>query len=755
MRDSAKRMTESEIVDAVKHEMVNALGQPGGDIGKERALAWDYYLSRPIGNEKEGQSKIVTSDVSEVIDSIMPSLLRLFTTADNLLIFDPQNKEDIKAAKQESDYVNYQFFKKNAAFLILYTWFFDALVQKNGIVKAMWDDSDRVTQERYFNLDDETFNVLKADDELELVEDEKHTEMVVLDLPSSGGVVPQEVTVKLHDATFNRTDKKGFVAVYNVPPEEYRISNDACSVDPESARMVGQVCQRTRSDLLEMGFSRSLVDKCDATIQSVKSDTAEGRARLAGHEESLETPSSDWSQELVTVDEAYMKVDFDGDGYSERRLVMICGDVLLKNERVDRQPFHVLSPQPLPHKHFGRATAEKVMDIQQVSTTLLRQVLTNLYHTNNPGHAVWEQGIGEDTLDDLLDTRIGRVARFARPPGEAYAPMSVPFTAAATFPMLEYFDKAKRDRTGIHSDAEGLSPDALKNIQQSVMGHALDLSRMKIEAIARIFAETGLKSLFLHIHELVLKHQDKQDVVQLRGEWVEIDPREWRARKDMTVQIGLGIGTRESNLQQLSAIKDLQASIVEAGGMNLLVTPQNIYQTASEFVKNANLKDPALFFTDPGDKPAPPPSDEQQKMEQEKMEIQKQQQQIEMTRQQLAAQKAENDKAKHELKQMEAMLDAKQAQTKMQLDHEAQLAKLEAQSKRDEDAAEAKANDLAAKLTELELKYNAVIQGAIPSSGPGAQMPTMDAMMRNSHEADMESAAEDLFEPTEDPTDGG
>src|SRR3546814_4127730 len=111
------------------------MGAPGGDIATERAKAWDFYLSKPLGNEIEGQSHVVTSDVADVVDSIMPSLLRLFTTADNLVSFDPVGPEDGEAAEQESDYVNYVFFKQNPSFEIPYTWFFDALVQKNGIVK--------------------------------------------------------------------------------------------------------------------------------------------------------------------------------------------------------------------------------------------------------------------------------------------------------------------------------------------------------------------------------------------------------------------------------------------------------------------------------------------------------------------------------------------------------------------------------------------------------------------------------------------
>ena len=274
------------------------------------------------------------------------------------------------------------------------------------------------------------------------------------------------------------------------------------------------------------------------------------------------------------------------------------------------------------------------MDVQEVNTTLTRQVLDNLYHTNNPSHAVWEQGIGEHTLDDLLTTQVGSIKRFARPVQESYSQITVPFTAGQTFPMLEFFEKVKRDRTGIASDGEGLSPEALKNIQQSVLNSATDLARMKIEAVVRVFAETGLKSLFRHIHELLLKHQDKEQIVKLRNEWIPVNPSEWRTRENMTVKIGLGIGTREQNLLHLNAIWEKQQAMAVGGGLGVTVTAQNLFNTCSELVKNANLKSPEMFFRDPGD--VPPPQDESGKLQAElaqaQIELQKREQELDRER---------------------------------------------------------------------------------------------------------------------------
>lgn len=672
------KLTDDELLAIVDAEFSAAMGAEGGDISSERALAWENYTNQPLGNEIDGESQVTTSDVSDVIDGIMPSLLRIFTTADNLVSFDPVGPEDIAASEQESDYVNYVFFKQNAAFLILYTWFLDALVQKNGIVKAWWDESEVVTTETYEGLSENELMELLGDDELEPIEQAERTSETID--PMTG----QLVIATVHDVEFRRVSKSGRARVENVPPEEYRISADSRSLDPSGARMVGHERLATRSELIEMGFDKKIVEGLPAHGEQIQS--LENTSRRDKAEEFWDN-SSDRSQDKILVRDGYFRIDADGDGKAERRQLFKAGDKLLINEPIDRQPFHVISPKPLPHKHFGEATAEKVLDVREINTTLLRQTLMNLYHTNNPEHAVWEQAIGENTLDDLLTRKVGSVKRFSRPVGEAYATISTPFMAQHSFAMMEYFDKVKRDRTGVRADGEGLSPEALKNIQQTVLASATDLSKMKVEAIVRIFAETGIKSLFLHLHELLLKHQDKQQIVRLRNKWVPVDPRQWRTRQDMTVNIGLGIGTREQNLLHLNAIWEKQMQMVSLGMMNLTVNPQGLFSTAGEIVKNANLKMPTMFFSDPGNAQGPPPNQEQIKLQQQQQALAAQEQQIEQRRQQLDAQKVQLD------------------QQKMQMDHQHEMAELRRKTDADKDSFTIENEKLKNDLLEMKLKY--------------------------------------------------
>jgi len=628
----AEKLTDQQLVTAVNQEFEHALGSPGGEISSERATAYDFYLQKKFGDEDDEVSEVVTSDSSDVVDGLMPGLMKMFTSQENLVAFDAVGPEDEPAAEQATDYVSYIFFKRNSSFQILYNTCWDALVQKTGIMKAWWDESEEVTTENYEGLLEEELLELAADDEMEIVERSERQEKVATPMG--------EVEVTVHDVEFRRVTKDGRPKVENLPPEEYRVSSDCRDMDPSGARMVGHEREVTRDELLAMGFDKKVVR--DLSPDGGATVYTEKYAREDKSDDRDDSGQSiDKSQDRLVLREAYIRIDADGDGRSELLQVFTVGSTLLGKEPADRQPFHVVCPYPLPHKHIGRSAVDKVADIQRNNSELLRQTLANLYHSNNPGHGVWEQGLGENTMDDLLTTKVGRVARFARPINESYSPMTVPFTAGASFPMMEYFDNAKRDRIGINSDSEGLSPEALKNVQISVLSESVDISKQKVELVARIFAETGFKTLFMHLHELVLKHQNKTDVVKLRNQWVRVNPSEWRTRKDMTVNIGLGIGTRQSNLNHLNAIWEKQAQMVEGGGMNLTVTPKNIYNTAAEMVKNANYKQPGMFFTDPGDKPAPPPSDQQQELQKMQAEIKQREQQLDMERQQVKAKELE------------------------------------------------------------------------------------------------------------------
>lgn len=679
-----EKMTDDELKNLIAVEFEDAIGTTGSQLAQDRARAWDYYMQKPFGNEREGHSKVVTSDVADVIDGTMPSLMRIFATAENLVMMDPVGAEDVELAQQETDGLHHIFWKDNDGFQLLDTWMTDANMQRTGYVMCWWDESEHVTTETYNGLTDaDRLGLFDEDeDEIELIESDTRFAEVPLE---GGDLVEQEV----HDIQIRRITKRGRIRIEAVPQNEMRVSKDANKVDPGSGRMAGREREVTKDELLSLGISREKIEQLPKGGQASESPEETARREPDEHDDDI---TIDDSQTKYLWREAYIKADYDGDGRAETRRVVTVNGELLENDPADRQPFHALCPQPLPHKHTGRSLADRAMDIQLIGSTLLRQGLDNVYRTNQPGHAVWEQGLGDTTMADLLAPEVGKVVTFSRPVAESYTPMTVPFTAGASFEFLNYFEKAKKDRTGISSDSEGLTPDALKNIQRSVLAAATDLARMKIELVARRFGEGGLKSLFLHMHELMIKHRPKKRMVQLRNEWIPIDPQAWRKRTDLTVTVGMGIGTRDQNLLHLEALWDKLRDIVQAGGGGSIVTAQNVINMIGEFVRNSGLKDPSLFVTEGGDFAAQ--NEGQQQLIEAQMALQGQQLRLEQS--------------KHELAQNKALAEHSRDLQRIEIEREDQMTKFLAM----QNDMVVKLEQIATQLTKLELESGQNVPGA-------------------------------------------
>ncbi len=668
-----EKMDEGKLVDIISGEFKNAMGRPDGDISKIRRLAWNRYSRELLGNEVDDESQVVTSDVAEVVDGLMPGLMRIFALADNLCMFRPVSEEDVPKAEQETEYVNHVFWKgQENSFMEMFFWIFDTLYGKNGIAIAWLDESEHITEEEHTGL-----TVQKIDEIIEGTEDGVTMEAVSRSEPyqKTVPVGDGQAKIEVFDVTFRRLEKRREPRWETVPPDEFRISNDANRPYTSCARFRGRERFVPRSHLVEFGFDLDQVYSIEAAKvgASVSNTEKQNKQKTSDERSGDRKGGSDKSQELVLWQEAYINIDFDGDGRSELRQVFLAGGKLLKwaggepaNQIVHRDPFHTLVAKPLPHTFWAKAPAEDEIDTQEVTSTLLRQTLMNAYHTNNPGHGVDESGLSENTMSDLLTSKVGRVARFNGNPNEIHKSLAVPFTANHTFDMIGYFDQKKKDRHGVHSDSEGLSADSLKNIQKGVLANMLDISTQKQELIARVMGEGGIKSLLLHLHELLLRHPNEQRVFRLRNEFVPIDPSEWRHRYDMDVNIGLGIGNREQQQMFLEAIAEKQEAILQSEGANLIVKPKHYYNTLVALAKNAKIADPSLHFEDPKDQLAPPPSSEQE-------ELQRQQQALQAQQQKIDEQREANDRISHQLDMREQNLRHEREMAKLSQENEKRL----------------------------------------------------------------------------------
>ncbi len=670
-------MVQNELMSIIQSEIDDAIGFIESETVEQRKQALEAYLRQPYGNEVEGKSQIVTGEVAEAIDGALPSLVRIFTGSDNIVVFEPQGPRDEASAKQATDYCNWVFNRDNAGVAILHDWFKDALMQKNGIVKAYWEDKEDITKERYFDLSNDELAMLMSDETMEIVEQDT-TELPIIDPMGQPVIDPMGMPVMsaTHNVVVQQKKKSGKVTIENVPPEEFLISKKARTI--ADSPFVAHRQMLTRSDLVAMGFNKKQVESLQ--MGDALAYTPERVARYSAGEQPYQTQTDDPSMQEIEVFECYVKTDMNGKGIAALTQVFYASNEILQDEggkemveEVDYVPFHSICPIPIPHKFFGNSLADRTVDLQLIKTTITRQMLDNLYLTNNARVVAVE---GQVNLDDLLTSTAGGVIR-AKSQG-AVQQLVVQNVANQAFPMLQYLDTVQSKRTGVSDASQGLDPAILQNVTAAAVASMQQAGAGKIELMARIFAETGVKSLFQGILHLLCKYQDKARMVRMRGEFVEFDPRTWANQYDVSINVGLGAGNRQEQMAMLSMVLAKQEQLIaQYGPANPYVSPAQYRGTLGRMVEIAGFKDSAEFYkaiTPEQDQALSNPPPQQQQMPPEVQAI------MARTQAEIQANQAKAQ-ADIQLKQQQMQIDTEMAQQKaaveMQMMREKEAAKLQ------------------------------------------------------------------------------
>jgi hypothetical protein len=600
------------------------------------------------------------TEVRDTVEAMLPPLVKIFMGGDKAVEFEPENEEDVASAEQETDYLNHVFFQDNPGFRIMYDALKDALVSKTGIFKC-WVERQKVERQ-------ETYEGLTGMQILEMHND-SDIDFVAFTDRGDG----------TFDAVVRNKRELTKICAQAVPPEEFLISRRARSLD--DARFVGHRVRKTATELIEMGF-----DPADVARLPSHDDQEFNEERLERFNNDEEWPEggndndSGPSRE-IWITECFIHVDYDGDGIAELRHITVGGNdgayVLLQNEEHDgdRPRFYEICPVPITHKFFGLSIADLLIDLQKIRSVIMRQMLDNAYLSNVPVVGVDENKVTD--IDELLLRKPGGIVRTDGPPGDVLFPLQTPPLPPQTFGLMEFIDQVSEQRTGVSRYAQGLNPDSLNKTATGI-NLLQSAAQERIELIARIFAETGIREFFLGLHELVRKYQDVPRTVRIRNKWVHVDPRQWRERTDMKVRVGLGTGNREMQLLHLQGIEQAHAGAIQAqGGLEgPLVGIKEIYNLQREKAVLAGFATPELFWKDPEDQEAQPPqgpSPEQQaemmkiQLDQEKLAIDKAKLQLEAQKLQLEAQKVagelktDADKIQFDYDKLRAELGDKEA----------------------------------------------------------------------------------------------
>ena len=611
--DTAMDVTELEgVVAGLIEEAVDYI-----DLSEapDRIQASNYFNGSPFGNEEDGRSQVVSRDVRDTVALMLPQIMRTFFGSQRVVEYQPRYPEDVQNAEQASDYVNQVILGTDNpnAFQTFYSIIKDALVKRVGIAKVDFERREEVEHEEYTGLDDQALQALMSDPDIEgsSIESYPDPDYVQPDTPPpiegnspTGEPLPQQQNMEvplLHDVVIRRLSVEGSVTFEALPPEEFLIDRRAKSV--EDATIVAHRRYLTVSELVSMGYDFDTMldlagdaDEFDTNMEFLS------RHPLGNHASSDE--GGEANRKVLYI-EAYAKVDFGGSGITSLRRFCCAGShhKLLHHSPVNDMPFVVFNGYPEPHFWRGQSVADLTMDVQLVKSSILRNMLDSLAKSIHPDTWLVE---GQVNIDDALSNKVGKIVR-TRSAG-AIGELNKSFNGREAFPMLDYMDRMKEDRTGMSKASMGLNPEALQSTEKSAVSATMASSQAQIELLCRVFAENGMKPLFKKILKLLHNHQEKARMVRLRNNWIPIDPKVWDIGMDVSVNVALGMGTTQERMQMLAGIAVKQEKIIgEQGSTNPFVNNQQYHHTLSKMTEMSGFKDVQSFWSNPKDFKPPPP----------------------------------------------------------------------------------------------------------------------------------------------------
>ena len=573
------KMKEHELLAIVEQARDDAVKNQGKFVSDSEEFL-QYYLGHPLGNEVEGQSSVISTDCSQVVDSDMTSLARMFLGPQEVMEFTPQigSEADVIEAEQKTKYINYLIRGQQDSFRIIHGWLKDALIQKISVLKYEYYEEEKVRVKEFDNLSDDELILLTED--LKNLEDE--FEIVGRDRDETGNYIKIEL---------KRTEKG--VRYSKIPLENFVVSRNASCKD--DAEIVGDVTLISKGDLIGMGYDEELVKRLPSKEHSVKDSNL---SAVRFHSEGGEDISEDvkhWASEEVEVSDLYVLVDYDGDGLVERRRVILAGNEILENEQLDHVPYALLSADLMPDSLIGRSLVEITKKTQDIKTAMYRQILDNIYRVNSARVVVNDM---DTNIDDLLVNRPNGIVRTNNPtPANAVAMLQTPYIGDKALQVVQYVDSVRQQDTGGIIANQGLDSDQLHNETATRFKGVERAATAKVEHIARVFAETGFKELYEGMAWLVSHyHKNKVEIIY-QGEQMMIDPRFWKYDHNIRSNVGLAASTDEALTSNLGNILTALLSFKEQG--MTLVDEKKIFNTMDKIIKSMGMHSSQEFVNDP------------------------------------------------------------------------------------------------------------------------------------------------------------
>ena len=575
--------TRTEIEGIVQEAVESAVDFVESEISQDRIKAQRYYNGEVDIGHEDGRSKVVATKVRDTIRAAKPSLMRVFLSTARPVEFIPRGPEDVAMAEQATSFVQHEFTRLNG-YRVLSDAINDALVKKQGIVKAYYTDYAEAEIFTYTNLTDDEYTFLIDADDVDVIE---HTMEMSIELDQMG----VEMEMPTHSAKISRTKRTGQLEIESIPPEEFFINRDARTL--ADAYVVAHRTDMRVGDLVEMGFDYQEIVNLTAFDGSTDMSGAEVFERQGYEDDLSDEDEQDPSMKLVGITEAYMRMDVEGAGVPTLHKFMLGGTdyTLLDYMPCDEIPFAKFEVDPEPHSWYGHSLAEIVEDDQDAATSILRGILDNVAMTNNPRIGIVENAVN---IDDVMNNEIGAIVRM-RQPGSVQD-LSVPFVAGQTLSALNYMDMLTEQKTGVTRASMGLNNDALQSTTKAAVQATVQAAAGQVEQMARNLAD-GMKDLFSIVLRLIVKNSDEEKMMRLNGQFVPVDPRVWDSEMDVSINVGLGTGREEEKQAALNQALQMQMTVYQTyGPQNGLVSLTNIRNTLADVLAASGVRNADRYF---------------------------------------------------------------------------------------------------------------------------------------------------------------
>lgn len=593
-------LDEEQLRHIVEQEIQDAINGEDSQIALDQQRHLEYYERRPFGNEVEGASQVVLGDLQETVDWAMPAMMRAIFFTNEVVRYDDSTPESEAAGhgRRMSQVVNEIFRQHLRGFPTVYAWAKAGLLERFATVKFWVERVREPSFENAQGLSAEQLVMLTSDDNIELLEASDRVETLTDQMGTPIG------QVEVYDIRYKRWRTFPRLRLETVPPEEFLVCRDTVRLD-QQVRFVAHRKQITRSELHSLGVPWDLVAELSPSSSGISMDGRKTSREDDELSDFMTSKRKDKASQKVTATESYIRVDYDGDGFSELRRVVTGGDntqKILENDYAQMHGFAGWTPIPMPHKLYGRGYGDIVSDLQEIRSTLARQLLDNIYRMNNARHKVVA---GEVDMDSYLDSDAGAPVIVERP--ESLEPLAVPALPPWSFEALSYFEKVREQRTGIHPYSQE-SYAAGQNQTATGASQIFEAAMSQIQLLCQVFAETGLRDLFTIIPKAMKAAGMGQEQIKVGEEWITYNPQEWPDEFRCTVQVGLSPGQTEQRIQRLLLLLGLQKEALSNFGPGFMVEPQQLFNTAVRIVEQSGFQNPAAFFMSPEGKELPPPA---------------------------------------------------------------------------------------------------------------------------------------------------